>query len=248
MRYDLGGLSNGVKYDVQVRTVNIAGDGPWSSTRTGTPRTVPGAPGIDSVTPGDESLAVSWSVPPDDGGAAITSYDLRYIRSDAADKADANWSEEQGSGSPTSLQHTITGLSNGVEYDLQVRAVNIAGDGAWSTSVGGTPAASAVTPSDAAPVFAEGTSTTRSVDEDATAGTAVGGPVAATDADNDTLAYTLGGDDAGSFAIDDRHGSDHGGRRDYAGLRGTGHLRRQCHGHRPFRQQRRHRCDNHGDR
>ena len=83
-----------------------------------------------------------------------------------------------------------------------MRAVNAAGDGAWSTSVGGTPAASAVTPSDAAPVFAEGTSTTRSVDEDATAGTAVGGPVAATDADNDTLTYTLGGDDAGSFAID----------------------------------------------
>ena len=40
------------------------------------------------------------------------------------------------------------------------------------------------------------------MDEDATAGTAVGGPVAATDADNDTLTYTLGGDDAGSFTTD----------------------------------------------
>ena len=66
----------------------------------------------------------------------------------------------------------------------------------------GTPSTGAVTPSNPAPVFAEGTSTTRSVVEGAPEGTAVGDPVAATDADNDTLNYTLEGDDAGSFAID----------------------------------------------
>ncbi len=51
------------------------------------------------------------------------------------------------------------------------------------------------------PTFSEGTSTTRSVPENATAGTAVGVPVAATDPDGDTLAYVLGGNDAESFAL-----------------------------------------------
>ena len=54
---------------------------------------------------------------------------------------------------------------------------------------------------DHAPVFTEGASTTRSVAERTASGTNIGTPVAATDADNDTLAYTLGGTDASSFSI-----------------------------------------------
>ena len=45
------------------------------------------------------------------------------------------------------------------------------------------------------------TPTTRSVAENAGRGTNVGSPVAATDADNDTLAYTLSGADAASFSL-----------------------------------------------
>ena len=133
------GLDNGVRYDLQLRAVTSTGTGPWSGSASGTPQTAPGAPTINLITPGGSALAAAWSVPADDGGAVITSYDLRYIRSDAADKADANWSGEQDAGSSASLQHTITGLSNGVEYDLQVRAVNIAGDGLWSSTRTGTP-------------------------------------------------------------------------------------------------------------
>ena len=51
---------------------------------------LPGAPSIGSLTPGDGALAVAGSAPGNDGGADITSYDLRYIRSDAPNKADAN--------------------------------------------------------------------------------------------------------------------------------------------------------------
>ena len=52
-----------------------------------------------------------------------------------------------------------------------------------------------------APVFIEGEDTTRKIPEDTTAGKNVGSPVTATDADNHTLVYTLGGDDASSFSI-----------------------------------------------
>ena len=53
-----------------------------------------------------------------------------------------------------------------------------------------------------APVFTEGTSTTRSVAEDTASGQNIGAPVTATDTDtSDTLTYTLGGTDAAAFGI-----------------------------------------------
>ena len=55
---------------------------------------------------------------------------------------------------------------------------------------------------EAAPVFTEGATATRSVAENTAANTNIGAAFAATDADADTtLEYTLGGDDASSFSI-----------------------------------------------
>ena len=56
------------------------------------------------------------------------------------------------------------------------------------------------TPKTHAPVFA-GSRTTRSIAENTPAGVNIGSPVSATDADDDTLTYTLSGTDAGSFGI-----------------------------------------------
>ena len=56
-------------------------------------------------------------------------------------------------------------------------------------------------PENNAPAFAAATDT-RSVAENTAAGENIGAPVTATDADDDTLTYTLGGDDMASFAID----------------------------------------------
>ena len=57
----------------------------------------------------------------------------------------------------------------------------------------------------AAPEFSTGTAT-REVPENSAPGTSVGDPVTATDADNDTLTYSLEGTDAGSFQIDSTSG------------------------------------------
>ena len=101
-----------------------------------------GAPVVNTpITAGRESLTVSWLAPSSDGGSAITAYDLRHIRSDAASKADGDWTVAQdvwtGSGP---LQYVLTGLANGTQYDVQVRAVNDDGDGPWSAKVTGTTA------------------------------------------------------------------------------------------------------------
>ena len=53
-----------------------------------------------------------------------------------------------------------------------------------------------------APQFPDTETGARSVAENTASGELVGDPVAATDADNDVLTYTLGGDDSASFGID----------------------------------------------
>ena len=56
-------------------------------------------------------------------------------------------------------------------------------------------------PTNNPPIFAEGASTTRTIAENTAAGTHIGSAVSATDADNDTLTYTLSGTDAAAFSI-----------------------------------------------
>ncbi len=53
-----------------------------------------------------------------------------------------------------------------------------------------------------APVFTDGTSTTRTIAENTASGEHIGTAITATDADNDTLTYTLSGTDATAFEID----------------------------------------------
>ena len=69
-----------------------------------------------------------------------------------------------------------------------------------------------------APVFTDGTATTRSIDENSALAQTSADPVRATDRDRDTLTYTLSGTDATSFGIGSRTGQITGGRRDKPGL------------------------------
>ena len=62
------------------------------------------------------------------------------------------------------------------------------------------------TPSNSAPVFTDGTTATRTIAENTSAGENIGTPMTATDADNDTLTYTLSGTDAAAFDIDSTSG------------------------------------------
>ncbi len=83
---------------------------------------------------------------------------------------------------------------NGVTYTFVAKKL---ASGSWKIEQIGTDPGTTNT----APVFTDGTSTTRSVAENTAANTNIGTAIAATDADNDTLTYTLGGTDAASFGI-----------------------------------------------
>ena len=142
LSYAITGLTNGTSYDVQVRPVRNTTDGSWSETAVGTPAGAAGAaPAITSVRAEEQVLTVAWSAPASPP-ATVTGYGVRHIRSDAADKAsDANWTVVGAATSSASvLTYTITGLTNDVGYDVQVRAVTANGNGAWSATATGLPA------------------------------------------------------------------------------------------------------------
>ena len=107
---------------------------------------------------------------------------------------ESNWTvvEEVWTAGAGDLEYAVTGLTGGTGYDVQLRAINEWGAGAWS-------AAASATPQNALPMFNEGATTTRSVAENTPGGGNVGDPVAATD--DDALAYTLAGPDAALFEV-----------------------------------------------
>ena len=141
------GLTNGTAYEVQVRAGNSVGDGAWSASASGTPEasaSAPSAPPAPTLTAGDGRLGVRWTAP-SDNGAAIDDYDVQYR------PAGGSWTELPDGVKSTATTATITGLTNGTAYEVQVRAGNSVGDGAWSASATGTPVASASAPSAPSP-------------------------------------------------------------------------------------------------
>ena len=159
-------------------------------------RPVPDAPIVSPVTPGRGSLSVTWSEPDNTSDFDVTAYDLRYKRSEDNYEFIANWNihrEVWTSSGGGNLEYEVAGLSGGTSYDVEVRAVNQWGPSEWSDIVSGTPA-------NVLPSFAEGSTTTRSVEENTPAGGSVGHPVAAIDDDSPT--YTMTGSAAALFDID----------------------------------------------
>ena len=104
------------------------------------PLSPPEALTVGFVTSELNSLAISWAPPVSDGGSDITAYDLRHIETPADETVDSNWTvvEDVWTSGGDALEYTLTGLTVGTEYDIQVRAVNAVGDGPWSATVTAT--------------------------------------------------------------------------------------------------------------
>ena len=119
------GLSN-ITYQVQIRAVNQYGLGTISNIVEGTPVTVPGAPHITEITPGNGTLSVAFTTP-STGGSPILYYQYSLAN------PPSNW---VNAGTTSPIQ--ITGLSNGTTYSVTIRAVNVYGDGTISNTVSAT--------------------------------------------------------------------------------------------------------------
>ena len=98
--------------------------------------TKPGVPGRLNVFPHDaEALDVYWEAPASDGGSDITGYKVQWKESADSWDTPADVSEETASGTI----HTITELTDGVEYSVRVLATNGVGDSPPSVEKTGTP-------------------------------------------------------------------------------------------------------------
>ncbi|MCL2143112.1 MAG: fibronectin type III domain-containing protein, partial [Methanomassiliicoccaceae archaeon] len=134
VKYTVTGLTNGVEYTFEVRAVNAAGEALTSGTETATPMTVPAAPGSFAAAADNAQVVLTWTTP-DDGGSPITGYKISYGKSD---EYFMDWKDIPGSGAST-VTYTVTGLTNGIEYTFEVRAINGAGNGVTSGKQTATP-------------------------------------------------------------------------------------------------------------
>ena len=103
------------------------GGGSTPPNPTGPAVTLPGkppAPTVSVATP--NSLTVEW-MEPENTGPTITDYDVQYREGGSGGFTDA---QHEG----TALTATLTGLSPDTVYEVQVRARNATGTGAWSES------------------------------------------------------------------------------------------------------------------
>ena len=156
------------------------------------PPDAPDAPSVarNATTP-KTVIDVSWTAPVMTGKPPITDYDVQYKKS-----SDSTWTSHSFSGTGTST--TISGLTGGTSYTVQIQAKNDEGASAWSDSGSVKTEDKNVNPK----FLLNGPSA--SVYEDASTGAAVGTPVTATDTEGHTLTYSISG--ASEFTIDSATG------------------------------------------
>ncbi len=135
------------------------------------------------------SLRVSWSEPANTG-PDITDYNVQYRKSGSATWTDPNF---EGTGTTTDL----SGLDRGASYEVRVQAVSDEGTGGWSDSVTGS------TNANQPPAIGGDDPRQLSVAENTASGTDIqDGAFTATDAEGDTVSWSVTGTDASLFAID----------------------------------------------
>ena len=100
-----------------------------------TPPAKPAAPTVTADNSTPKELSVSWTAPTTNQYAPITDYDVRYrVDGSTGNWLDANYED-------TVTETTLTGLTQGTSYQVQVRAESVEGHSAWSNSSPRTTAA-----------------------------------------------------------------------------------------------------------
>ena len=139
------GRTNGTEHTFSVTATNEVGESDPSNRTSVLIDAKPETPGAPTVKPGDGSITVSWAAPVNTG-SDLEGYDVEL----------SPGGEQQAGANKTSL--TISGLTNGHEYTVRVRARNRNYTSEWSSfSQGVTPYGAPEAPTGVSATFSNGT-------------------------------------------------------------------------------------------
>ena len=169
---------------------------------------LPGEPRSVAAGAGPQNLTVTWVAPASNGGAAITSYRVRWRTAQVGQPGDqdyaatGNWQDDNGEDVGDVLIYIISSLVSDRTYDVQAAAVNSAGTGPFApvTPAQGTPTAAAlivltITPNQTTRVYGD------TEDLGFSVGRLVDGDMAAVVVSGTTLTRTPPGNDVGSYTL-----------------------------------------------
>jgi large repetitive protein len=125
----ISGLTNGTAYTILLKTVNANGASAASSSVVVTPSTTPSAPTSLVVTSINAGLSIAFTAG-SNGGSALTNYQF---------SVDGGSNFQAFSPAQTTSPVTISGLINGVNYTVALKAVNANGASSASSTASGTP-------------------------------------------------------------------------------------------------------------
>jgi hypothetical protein len=119
-------LGDNIQFGSKYYRIDQVGGGTFSEV------TAPSAPSGLSATAGNGQLTISFT-PGNNGGSLITNYEY------STNGGSSFTAFSPAIGNVSSV--TITGLTNGTTYNVKLKAVNVAGAGAESSAISGTPVA-----------------------------------------------------------------------------------------------------------
>jgi prepilin-type N-terminal cleavage/methylation domain-containing protein len=129
---DVDGLTNGTAYTITVSAYGNGGESAQSAGKTGTPVAVPAAPSGFTGAATAGTVALSWGAVATSNASPVTGYEVLQ--------------DGVTLGTQTGTTKTITGLTNGVEYEFTVRTKGASADSVKTSAVKVTPVAAPSAP------------------------------------------------------------------------------------------------------
>lgn len=122
--YVVSGLTQGSTYDFRVSAVNAVGSGAYSAVVSKNPATKPPVALIQSLVAGNGEVTVTYQQRANQSGVPLLDHQIEYKLT-----SDSTWITWSHSPNPVAVEYTITGLTNGLSYDVRVSTVNDVGVG-----------------------------------------------------------------------------------------------------------------------
>jgi len=120
----ISGLTNGTKYDFRIKALNERHSGSYANVLNIRPRGTPTPSIVNSITPSNGAVNISWTAPADRGGVSLNELIYNIIYSTTNTTVPSGTTISPGIITTTSANFTITGLTNGTRYYFWINTSN----------------------------------------------------------------------------------------------------------------------------